>query len=316
MNVGRVKRSPSFGVGLDMPWGRAPGFVTAADRRDVASADVAAFVDGHADVFDHVFLSWQPKDRSRLDARAFFDAYDDFFARAAPRYRTRALHHTALNLGALEPYDRSELYALTNALIERYRFEWVNEDLGIWSLRGKPLPYPLPPYLCDDGLKAAVKNVSEAMSALAAPLLVEFPGFAEGTSLIFGDWHAYDFFDALAEETGALVTLDTGHLLSYQWLRGARGDALLDDIERLPLDRCFEIHLSGCAVRESRFYDLHDGTLLPEQLALLDRLLESCPNVRAVTYEDPRFLADGTLRPENADSLRQLVERAQAWGRA
>ena len=67
----------------------------------------------------------------------------------------------------------------------------------------------------------------------------------------------------------------------------------------MPLDRCFEIHLSGCAIDGERFLDLHHGVLLDAQLTMLERLLERCPNVRAITYEDPAFDAARALEAQS-----------------
>jgi len=299
-----------LGVGMDLSWGS--GFVHDPGRGDVASEGVVAFLRRHAADFGHLFVSWQPRDRGELDARDYFPAFDDLFSRAGDGYPLRALHHTALNLGALEAYDRGPLLDLTRALVERYRFAWVNEDVGLWSIHGKPLPYPLPPYLSRGGLEATIRNVREVSAALPVPLLAEFPGFSAGSALAVGDLHAYDFFRVLAEEADVPVTLDTGHLLSYQWLRGRRGPALLEELERLPLGHCFEIHLSGCAIRGDRFLDLHHGILLGEQLELLRRLLDVCPNARAVTYEDPVFDAAGELSKETGASLDALRDVALA----
>ena len=113
------------------------------------------------------------------------------------------------------------------------------------------------------------------------------------------------------DESGALATLDVGHLLGYQWLRGRRGAALYDELERLPLDATFEIHLSRCAIENDRFIDFHHGVLLDEQLELLSRLLDMCGHVRAVTYEDPRFDDAGRLLPQaipNVERLAALIE--------
>lgn len=301
-----------LGVGLDLPWGAPIGFERHASGRDAVTERVVRYLTAHADTFRYLFISWQPRDRRRLRAADYFAVYDDLFERV-PGWPVRALHHTILNLGSLEPYDRSSIIDFTNGIIERYGFAWVNEDLGIWSLNGRPLPYPLPPYLTDSGLAASIRNTAEVQERLAAPLLVEFPGFSDGTSFLIGHWHAYDFFRRVVEDTGSPCTLDTGHLLAYQWVMGRRGEALYDELARLPLDRCFEIHLSGCAIRNEQFFDYHHGVLLDEQLVLLERLLALCPNVRAVTYEDPKFGPDGAQTKGSLAGFERLRAITEAW---
>ena len=73
---------------------------------------------------------------------------------------------------------------------------------------------------------------------LAAPLLVEFPGFSAGTSIVIGSLHGYDFFREVVEQSGSPATLDIGHLLSYQWLRGLRGEDLYSELDKLPTSSC------------------------------------------------------------------------------
>ena len=227
------------------------------------------------------------------------------------------MHHTALNLASLDRDDRrrAELFDFTNELCARYHLAWINEDLGFWSVAGRPVPYPLPPVLDGAGLAACVRNVRACQRALAAPLVVEFPGFAEGVSLVLGEMDAYDFFRRVAEETGVAVNLDVAHLLSWRWWRGLRGEALFGDLERLPLAACFEIHLSGCEIADDRFVDAHHGRLLAEQIQMLERLLPVCPNLRAVTFEDPRLAEAGMLAPGSEVSLTWLERAVADWKR-
>jgi uncharacterized protein (UPF0276 family) len=304
-----------LGVGLDLPWGAPVGFATDEAGREGPSARLAAFLRGDGARFAHVFVSWQPRDRGRLRLEDYAPAWDALAA-ALPPGTPLALHHTALDLAAPDGGDvddRSELFAFTNALCARYHIAWINEDVGFWSLGGRPLPYPLPPLLDAEGLAACVRNVRACQRALAAPLVLEFPGFSDGVSVVHGDLDAYDFFRALAEETGAPVTLDVGHLLSWRWWRGARGEALFGDLDRLPLDACFEVHLSGCQIACGRFVDAHHGALLDEQLVLLGRLLPLCPQLRAVTFEDPRLEVSGALEPASARSLARLERLVAPW---
>ncbi|MDI1444039.1 DUF692 family multinuclear iron-containing protein [Polyangium sp. 6x1] len=301
-----------LGVGMDLPWGAPVGFAHEPGRGDHVTDPVVRFLSSHAGAFRYLFTSFQPRSRNHLDPREYVDAYDDLFARI-PAFSVRALHQTTFNLGALEAYDRSRIIDFTNALVDRYHFAWVNEDLGLWSIHGRPLPYPLPPYLTPEGLDAAIRNTAEVQEKLVAPLFVEFPGFSDGTSFFVGQMHAYDFFRAVVEETRSPATLDVGHLLSYQWLLGKRGEALFGELERLPLDHCFEIHLSGCAIDGDSFMDHHHGVLLDEQFELLRRLLPLCPNLSAITYEDPRLDAEGRLAPETVASFERLRAAVDAW---
>ena len=314
MNAVRFPALPKrgLGVGMDLRWDAETGFGHRPCQGDRLAPRVRAFLQAQAATFSHAFFSFQPRDRALPRVADYAPAWDDL-VRALPGELPLALHHTALNLGALGPYARTELLAFTAQLCERYRLRWVNEDVGLWSLAGRPLPYPLPPVLDTGGLRASCENVRECQDGLPVPLVLEFPGFSAGVSVVVGEMHAYDFFRELAERTCAPVTLDVGHLLSFQWLRGKRGAALLDELERLPLAHCFELHLSGCELVGERFVDTHHGVLIELQLELLARLLERCENLRAVTYEDPRLTADGALVPATRASFERLVREVAPW---
>jgi len=302
-------------VGLDLPWGAPIGFGFDRETGDQVTDNVVDFLARHEDDFNYWFISWQPRGRNQLDPAEYFPVYDDLFARA-PGFSVRGLHQTSFNLGALEGYDRTAIIDFTNALIDRYGFKWVNEDLGLWSIHGRSLPYPLPPYLTEAGLDAAIRNCAEVQRALAAPLLVEFPGFSAGTSIVIGSLHGYDFFREVVEQSGSPATLDIGHLLSYQWLRGLRGEDLYGDLDKLPTDSCFEIHLSGCETSGELFLDYHHGILMDEQLVLLERLLPLCPNLKAITYEDPKFDAQGTIVPRSVAGFEALRATVAEWVQA
>ena len=294
-----------------MPWG-PDGFIHDLQRGDVVAPHVQRFLAEELGGSSHVFFSWQPRDRARPTIADYTSAWDQLWA-TAPDSAARALHHTALNLGAVDGYQRGALFEFTNALVDRYRLQWINEDLGLWSLAGKPLPYPLPPYLTTAGLRAAIAAVGECQRQLAVPLVVEFPGFSQGVSLPIGSWDAYDYFRELAHESDAPVTFDIGHLLSWRWLRGLRGEALYGDLERLPLAHCFEIHLSGCEIIGDRFIDAHHGVLLEEQFELLARVLPLCRNLRAITFEDPKWDGDGRMLASNRASHARLAAMVDRW---
>jgi uncharacterized protein (UPF0276 family) len=79
------------------------------------------------------------------------------------------------------------------------------------------------------------------------------------------------------------------------------------------MDHCLEIHLSGCAISSGRFMDFHHGILLDEQFELLSRLLPCCPNLRAITYEDPKFDERGELLAATRASFERLRAQVARW---
>lgn len=297
-----------LGVGVDLPWGsKSIGFDTATGG---PTPRLAAYLG--REPYAYLMFSFQPRGHASLDVETYLPAYERLRDSARPG-TPLVFHQTTLNFGATHDYDRRAVYAFTNELHRRLGFRWVVEDVGIWSQHGIPMPYPLPPFLTEESLERTVQSLVEAREALVPRLQLEFPGFTDGYSIVVGPMDAYDWFREVVDRADVAVTLDVGHLLSYRWLLGHTGEALYEGLERLPLARCREIHLSGCAVRRGRFLDLHHGILLDEQLELLDRLLDCCPNLEGVTYEDPAIDSKGHLPPKAVPNVARLRERVERW---
>jgi uncharacterized protein (UPF0276 family) len=297
-----------FGVAFDMPWRN--GGVGFSEATGAPSQQLAAYLKHER--YAYLMFSYQPRGCTALDADAYLPAYKRLLD-LVPTGTPVALHHTALNFGAPRDYDRTAVYAFTNALHRHFAFGWVNEDIGIWSHGGLPMPYPLPPLMLAESIRPTADRLIEAREALTPRLHLEFPGFGDEYSIVVGRMDAYDWFRQVADRADVAVTLDIGHLLSYRWLLGHRGDALYDGLERLPLEHCREFHLSGCEVRQERFLDLHHGILMDEQIELLDRLIDLCPNLQAVTYEDPALDRYGRLLPAAVRNVERLRQRVSQW---
>jgi uncharacterized protein len=112
---------------------------------------------------------------------------------------------------------------------------------------------------------------------LLLPLVIEFPAFTDGMSFYIGAMNPFEYFKNLA------------------------------------LENCIEIHLSGSTIIKGKFLDLHHGILLDEQFKVLDLLIEKCPNLKVITYEDPKFLEDGSLVFKSIDSFNKIKTRAMKW---
>lgn len=306
-----VNEKLGLGLGMDLPWGEEIGFKS-FNNGDSITPKMKKFFSEYENEFNYIFFAFQPKNRNFLNSQDYFDAYDTLF-KEVPNIKARAMHQTILNMAAVENYDKKDIIKFTNEIIDRYDIKWIVEDLGLWSIKGKTVPFPLPPYLTDAGLKACINNINEYKDGLNVPVCIEFPGFTEGTNFFIGNMDGFDFFKTLTEETNTPVTIDIGHILSYQWLKGNQGKDMFKGLEKLPFDNCFELHLSGCQIIKGKFRDLHHGILLNEQIELLEYLLPRCPNLKAVTYEDPQYSSEGILIPKSQKNYNKMKELVEAW---
>jgi uncharacterized protein (UPF0276 family) len=307
-------------VGLDMPWGSPRGFVE-ADADDGLgprpAPAVTRFLERYAPWFTGIFTSIQPRRRVRWETGVvapYVDA-NACLRRICPAAPLFFLHHTQLDTAQPCGFDesgRADLFAFTNALIEQTSAAWVNEDLGIWTFDGKPLPYPLPPLLTTASLQCCVATVRTVQANLLVPFVLELPGFSEGAGFWLGDLDPLWFFRTIVEETDSPCTLDVAHLLGIAGLATCR-DRKEDVMAQLPLEACIDIHLSGAHIVNSAVVDAHHGVLLDEQLDMLEALLPRCPNLRVITYEDPRFLDDGSLVHKALRNAERLRGIAAAW---
>ncbi|WP_176225019.1 DUF692 family multinuclear iron-containing protein [Rhodococcus sp. 1168] len=301
-----------LGVGMDLPWGAPVGFDPDTPG---PNARVRAFLDRHAADYAYLSFAFQPRGTVPLTVAHYREPYRALID-SLPAQMPVALHQTLLNLGSVQDYDRSMIYEFTNELNREFDWAWIVEDLGMWSLGGIPMPYPLPPYLVEDNVANVAGNIAEAVSHLHMPLRVEFPGFTDGVTVVVGDIDAYDFFRRVTDISDSEVTLDVGHLISWRWWSGRRGRELYGDLNRLPLDRCRELHLAGSAISRGRFLDLHHGVLMEEQLVLAEELLSRCPNLEAITYEDPNYGRTGELVPKSIERLERLRGMVSQWAAA
>ena len=310
-------KQKKIGLGMDLSWQSQEGFIW-EDESFKPSPTLKKFLIGNEKQFDHFFFSLQPMSFDLLDSpqilSEYFKAYDSLLETIPHLRDSLSLHHTFLNLATDEDdYPREKIVEFTNKIIKRYNIKWVNEDLGLWMIKGKTLPYPLPPVLNEYCQKKCMENIAFYQKNLDAKLYVEFPGFSEGHSFTLGHMDGFEFYQDIIKQTQADAVFDTGHILSYQWLRGNGQDYLKNLDTLLPFDHCKEIHLSGCSIVGDEFFDFHHGIIRNEQLELLNYLLPKCKNLEIVTYEDPKFTGEGNLIPKSLPNYFNLIKTLKKW---
>ena len=298
-----MKNFLGLGIGIDLQWG-----MNLSSLREFARHS-----GGH---FQYSFVSLQANSHDLLwnkeSQNNVIKHLDDFFSCFPHLYNKLALHHTMLNMaGNMKDYPRELIINFTNLLIKHFGFRWVNEDLGIWYLNGKKTAYPFPPFLNQQSRELCVENIKWYQDYLRAPLLVEFPGYSEGSSFAIGEMNQIDFFVEVVNKSNCFWTLDTGHLLGSLYSEGKNLESL--NLKDLPLSLCREIHLSGSAIVNGEFLDLHHGIIMPEQMQLLRLLRGKCENLWGVCYEDPKFTFDGQLLPKALPQFNELLKEINIW---
>lgn len=161
---------------------------------------------------------------------------------------------------------------------------WIQEDLGIWVWNGGPLgAQMIPPILDARSLDDATRIIERILALSPYPFLAENPPFYAA----LGDLDLLGFMSALARRTGCGLILDIGHLVGYATCVNRDPLAYLDTFERW--SDVVEIHLAGYTLSETNrgtiWEDAHEAPVQPLALAILDRVLASARNVKAITIE-------------------------------
>lgn len=262
-----------------------------------------ALLDAHPGLFDYLEYS-APLDvaQAREEASLFPE-----LERRRPQVPL-VYHPVHLNLFGAE-LEAAERLALAAAHVQAVGSPWVSNDVGWWHHAGHAVPgylYLSPP-LTAQGLAQCVQHVAHVRDAMPVPLLIENPVVMTAR----GDLHVLDFMARLSEETGCLLLLDLGHLLSHQLTRGL---GLTEGLDAFPWEKVAQLHLAGGVVTAGAYADDHPQPVRDETWALFDALRPRCTALRAVTYE-----GDGHPDPVALRTLRRLrssvpAPRAQGAG--
>lgn len=173
-----------------------------------------------------------------------------------------ALHGTTLSIGSVDPLDRSYLRRL-RALVDRVEPVWVSDHLAWSSLDGRelellPLPYN------EECLQHVVRRLHAVRDVLGpTPLLLENPATCvEFTTSTMPEW---EFFSAVAEQSGCGILLDLNNLLIAA---GNHGFDPVAYLSALPPESVREIHLAGHVRQGPLAIDTHQGPVPDEVWSL------------------------------------------------
>lgn len=199
------------------------------------------------------------------------------------------LHCASMSIAGFVPPAESTVLAISREA-ERTRTPWIGEHLAFITADGlKPdddkansptaLTYTVCPQMSEETVERVVENVTSLQQHFAVPLILEnSPQYfaVPGSSMPM-----VEFINAVIDRSEVGLLLDLTHFLITMLNTGA--DAT-KEIDRLPLERVVEIHVSGMNLQSGIVWDDHATPAPPEVFDLLARVLKRA-RPRAVTIE-------------------------------
>jgi len=220
-------------------------------------------------------------------------------------------HGVGFSLGSArpDPERRARWRARIAADHAVFGFRWYTDHLGATELAGRNLTLPLPVPL--------VPAAARAIRASFAALQTVVPDVGCENSVFY--FHVGDPLAEPAFLREALAAPRTHLLLDLHnvWTNALNlGFDPWEYVERLPLEKVIEIHVSGGADSDPSWLpsravlrlDSHDHAVPDEVWALTERVLPLCPNLRGVTLER----MEGTVGADDVPNLRAELRRARA----
>ena len=189
----------------------------------------------------------------------------------------------------------------------QFRFQWYTDHLGTTVVEGNEVALPLP--LPHTEAASQATRAGLALMHSAVPIVgLENSAFYfhAGDPLEEASWIA-----RVLEHSSARLLLDLHNVHTMATNAGFDPRAYLD---RLPLERVIEMHVSGGSNSDSRWLrsgrvlrlDSHDGPVPEAVWDLCAYSRPRCPNLRGITLER----IEGTVRQDDVPLLREELRRA------
>jgi uncharacterized protein (UPF0276 family) len=199
------------------------------------------------------------------------------------------LHCASLSVAGFLPPPDATVEAI-GAEAARTHTPWIGEHLAFISADGidegpgrdaspTNLTFTLCPQLSSETVERVAENLEKVRPRFPVPLILE--NSPQYYAIPGSTMNMVDFVAAVAARCDVDLLLDLSHLMITALNTGAD---VFEEVERLPLERVVEIHISGFSEQSGIVWDDH-ATPAPEALfTLLDRVLERA-RPRAVTIE-------------------------------
>lgn len=224
------------------------------------------------------------------------------------------LHCASMSVAGFVPPADDTLAAI-GLEAERTRTPWIGEHLAFVTAEGldadadaaqppTALTYTICPQLSEETVARVADNLASLRPRFGVPLILE--NSPQYFAVPGSTMPMVDFIGAVSARCDVDLLLDLSHFLITMLNTG--GDAARE-IDRLPLERVVEIHISGLNVQSGVVWDDHATPAPAPVFGLLERVMRRA-RPRAVTLEynwAPSF-PQAILR-SHLERVRQAVGR-------
>ena len=237
---------------------------------------IQQFLDAHPDVIDYIEVPFEQL-RHCPDLASIQDVLP------------LILHCASMSIAGFVPPSETTIAAISREA-ERTRTPWIGEHLAFVSADGiteeadrdvapTNLTYTLCPQLSEETVDRVADNVASLRSKFSAPLILE--NSPQYFAIPGSTMSMVDFVSAVATRCDIGLLLDLSHFAITSLNTGV--DAV-KEIDRLPLERVVEIHVSGYNEQSGTVWDDHAAPAPPLVFELLDRVMDRA-RPRALTIE-------------------------------
>lgn len=196
------------------------------------------------------------------------------------------LHCASLSVAGFVPPSDATVEAIAAEAL-RTRTPWIGEHLAFISADGiaeenvapTSLTYTVCPQLSEETVERVVENLATLRPRFAVPLILE--NSPQYFAIPGSTMNMVDFIREVASRADTGLLLDLSHFLITSMNTGV--DAL-EELERMPLERVVEVHISGLNRQSGIVWDDHATPAPPLLFAMLERVLARV-RPRAVTFE-------------------------------
>jgi len=195
----------------------------------------------------------------------------------------KLVHSVGSPIGGSKPPSAIELQLLRRVvrdlnapwLSEHLSFNSFHDDHGTWHTG-----FLLPPRQTRAGVESAVRSIRSLSSEMPVPVAIE-------TGVNYLQPRADEILDGefvgrVAEAADCGILLDLHNI----WTNQRNGRQTVGEyVDQLPLDRVWQIHLSGGSSHRGYWIDAHSGAVPEELLEVATRIIPRLPNLKAIVFE-------------------------------